>query len=194
MALTAKQKMFVFEYLIDLNATQAAIRAGYSSKTAKQIGEQNLSKLYMQQAIQAERSAREKRTLITADKVLTELANIAFCNGTEFAKIVEKKGMRPKINGNGEVVGQEEYTYQEVQLISTDQIDKNKKAAISCIKDTKFGIAVESCDKVKALELLGRHLKLFTDKTELTGKDGGPIQQEAVVVYLPEQKHDDDDS
>ncbi|WP_213431657.1 terminase small subunit, partial [Paenibacillus dendritiformis] len=76
MALTAKQKAFVQEYLIDLNATQAAIRAGYSAKTARKIGAENLTKPDIQKAIQEAMERREKRTEITQDRVLQELAKI----------------------------------------------------------------------------------------------------------------------
>lgn len=75
MALTAKQQIFVDEYLIDLNATQAAIRAGYSAKTARQIGEENLSKPVIASAIQAAMDKRAERTEITADYVLQSIVS-----------------------------------------------------------------------------------------------------------------------
>lgn len=74
--ITPKQQRFVEEYLVDLNATQAAIRAGYSRKTARQIGEQNLSKLDIQSAITKAREKRSERTQITVDRVLEEIARI----------------------------------------------------------------------------------------------------------------------
>ena len=76
--LPAKRQRFVEEYLIDLNATQAAIRAGYSAKTAGSIGEEILKKPEIQEAIQAAMKARSERTEITADRVLKELGRIAF--------------------------------------------------------------------------------------------------------------------
>lgn len=78
MALTAKQQRFVDEYLIDLNATQAAIRASYSKKTARQIADQNLSKLDIKAAIEKRMQSRSDRTGITQDKVLRKLAKIGF--------------------------------------------------------------------------------------------------------------------
>jgi len=74
--LEGKQDKFCEEYLIDLNATQAAIRAGYSEKTARQIGSQNLSKLDIQQAIAELKAVRSKRTKVTADEVVNTLADI----------------------------------------------------------------------------------------------------------------------
>lgn len=76
--LTDKQKMFVEEYLVDLNATQAAIRAGYSEKTAKQMGCENLSKPDVQDAIQKGMDKRTKRTRLEADSILNGIASIAY--------------------------------------------------------------------------------------------------------------------
>ena len=76
--MTAKQERFVQEYLVDLNATQAALRAGYSEKTARSIGAENLSKPDIEKAIADALEARRLRTEITQDRVLEELAAIAF--------------------------------------------------------------------------------------------------------------------
>ena len=78
MALTPKQKRFVAEYLVDLNATAAAKRAGYSQKTAHSIGQENLTKPEIQSAIQEEQTERQRRTKITQDMVLREAAKLAF--------------------------------------------------------------------------------------------------------------------
>lgn len=76
MALTPKQERFVAEYLIDLNATQAAIRAGYSQKTAGQIGEQNLKKLEIAEAIKAAMEKRADRNSVTQDEVISGLREL----------------------------------------------------------------------------------------------------------------------
>lgn len=75
--LTPKQAAFVHEYLVDLNATQAAIRAGYSKKTANRIATENLSKPVIQEALREAREAREKRSMITVEWVLAQIASIA---------------------------------------------------------------------------------------------------------------------
>lgn len=77
MALTARQQAFVDEYLIDLNATQAALRAGYSEKTAGSIGNENLKKHEIQEAISAERKKRAERTKVDQDYVIRKLKEIA---------------------------------------------------------------------------------------------------------------------
>lgn len=94
--LTEKQKRFCEEYLIDFNATQAALRAGYSPKTAYSIGDENLRKPEIQSEIQTLIQKRSERTGISADTVITELAKIAFSDteitGREKMKALELLG------------------------------------------------------------------------------------------------------
>ena len=87
LGLTPKQQRFVEEYLVDLNGAQAAIRAGYSPDTARQMATENLSKPYIQLAIAEERKAQQERTQVTADKVVTELALIAFADARELVEV-----------------------------------------------------------------------------------------------------------
>ena len=87
---TVKQRTFIQEYLIDLNATQAAIRAGYSKKTAQQVGSQNLSKLVIQTAIQKAMKQRSERTGITATKILEAIAEIGFADFNEDIRASDK--------------------------------------------------------------------------------------------------------
>lgn len=141
MALTPKQKAFVAEYLVDLNATAAAKRAGYSENRASELGYQLLQKTTVQAAIQKAMQDRERRTAITQDMVVLELAKVAFANGTDYAKV----------SGGG----------TRVDLTDTDRLTNDQRAAISCIKEGKFGIEVSTYDKVRALELLGKHLGIF---------------------------------
>lgn len=174
--LTEKQKKFVNEYLKDLNATQAAIRAGYSKKTADRIGNENLKKLEIQKYLEQRMKDREKRTEITQDQVVQELAKIALANGTDFVRIAIKTGYRDILNEAGEVIRKEPFEYQGVELLNTDEIPEEKRAAIAGIKQGANGIEVKLNDKVKALELLGRHLGMFKDKVELSGKVDSEIE------------------
>lgn len=87
LGLTEKQQRFVDEYLVDLNATQAAIRAGYSPHTANEQGAQLLAKLSVQHAVREARSAQQNRTAITADTVLMEIANIALADARELVEV-----------------------------------------------------------------------------------------------------------
>lgn len=117
--LTEKQKRFCEEYLIDLNATQSAIRAGYKNG---EIGRQLITKNNVLKYIEELRAEQSKRTEITADKVLEELGSVAF-------------------NRNIECIGR---------------------------------------DKVKALELIGQHLGMFTEKVEITKEEEIPKLLEAL--------------
>ena len=86
-ALEPRQECFVREYLIDLNATQAAIRAGYSEKTARQMGAENLSKPSIQAAIAKAQQERAERTGITADRALREAWNVAIADARELVQV-----------------------------------------------------------------------------------------------------------
>ena len=134
--LTEKQKKFCEEYLIDLNATKAAVRAGYSKKTANTIAAQNLAKLSVQKYISELQREQSERTRITADQVLEELAAIAFSDRTELARVVSRQG----------------------------ETAVTVKKAVSGVKQGRNGVEVSSYDKLRALELLGKHLGMFIDR------------------------------
>jgi phage terminase small subunit len=176
---TEKQKLFANEYLIDLNATRA-YKAVYKSVKNDETARTNSSRLLTNANVKnyiAERmKEREKRTEITQDMVLKELATIAFTNGTDFAKVVEKSIMQPVFDADGNKINETEVFYKAVELELTDNLTEDKKKAIACIKQTKFGIEVNACDKVKALELLGKHLGMFTDKVELSGSINNEVE------------------
>lgn len=143
--MTPKQKMFVLEYLKDLNATRAAIRAGYSEDTAKEIGCENLSKPNIQEAISEAMTERQTRTEVTADRVVLELAKIAFSDLKDFVNIKEGGvDIKPGDEVDGHVLA------EITETVTTS--GKTKKVKLH--------------DKMKALELLGRHLAMFMDKSE----------------------------
>lgn len=146
--MTKKQKRFIEEYLIDLNATQAAIRAGYSPDTAKSIGSENLTKPDIQARIAKAMAERSRRTGVNADRVVMELAKIAFVNAND-------------------VIDMETATVKAGAL-------PEDTAAIQSVKIKTFGEdglerEIKMADKLRALELLGRHLGMFKDKVELSG-------------------------
>lgn len=151
MALTPKQQLFVEEYLIDLNATQAAIRAGYSPNNADKIGSELLGKTRVSEAIKIAMAERSRRTGINQDRILAELAKIALVNPAR-------------------VVNFDEATIREDAL-------PEDLAAVASVKvkrfPTKDGEGIERevkfHDKNKALDLAGRHLGMFKDRLELSG-------------------------
>lgn len=167
--LTAKQQRFCDEYLIDLNATQAAIRAGYSKKTANEQGARLLVNVSIQKKISELQKEREKRTEITQDSVLHELALIAFAKASDYAKVVEKDAM-VEVEGNMIPVLDENdnpVKYRTVEPILTDELTEDQKKAIAVIKKGRDGFEIKPYSKIQALELLGRHLGMFTDKVEV---------------------------
>ena len=146
--LTEKQQRFVDEYLIDLNGTQAAIRAGYSVKTAQEQASRLLSNVMVQQAIAKRMAERSKRTGINQDRVVLELAKIAFVKMTDI------------VDDHGRIKG----TATDDDLACIESI-KYKES------DNEFGGSVERevkiGSKLKALELLGKHLGMWNDKLDL---------------------------
>lgn len=156
--LTAKQKQFCNEYLIDLNATQAAIRSGYSKKFAEAKSYAMLEKPQIKAYISEKMKVREHRTEITQDKVLQELAKIAFANTTDY---VEVKDM-----------GQ----YKMVSTKPTKDMTLDQVVAIASIKQGANGIEIKLHDKVRALEDIGRHLGMFKDKIEVSGSINNPYE------------------
>jgi len=158
--LTAKQKLFCHEYLIDLNATQAAIRAGYSEKTAYSIGNENLKKPEIAEYVAKCKQKRSERTQIDADWLLKRLADEA---EADVADLYNKAGGLkpvhewPEIWRKGLVAGldvHQEYTYE----------DGNK------VPDG-FIMKVKLSDRIKRLELIGKHVNIqaFKDKIEHSG-------------------------
>lgn len=134
--------------MIDLNATQAAIRAGYSPDTAKAIGCENLTKPDIRAHIDRAMAERSRRTGVNADRVVQELAKIAFVNTTD---VIDPK----------------------TATVKEDALPEDT-AAIQSVKVKTFGEdglerEIKMADKLKALEMLGRHLGMFKDKLELSG-------------------------
>lgn len=173
MALTPKQQRFCDEYLIDLNATQAAIRAGYSEKTAYRTGADNLRKPQIEEYIAKRQKELSMSTEITQERVIKELALIAFSNNADYAHVIEKK-MKAEVDGALVDVLDEDgkpVMYRTVEPVLTEELTEEQKRALAVIKKGRDGLEVKSCDKVKALELLGKHLGIFTDKIEANVND-----------------------
>lgn len=173
MALTDKQKRFCEEYLIDLNATQAAIRAGYSTKTAEQTASRLLRNVKVKEYIAKRQKELSRSTEITQERVIKELALIAFSNNADYAHVVEKK---MQVEAGGTLVDVldkdgKPVMYRTVEPVLTEELTEEQKRALAVIKKGREGLEVKSCDKVKALELLGKHLGIFTDKIEANVND-----------------------
>lgn len=149
--LTAKQQRFVGEYLIDLNATQAAIRAGYAPKYADRKGHELIENNRVSEAIKQAMAHRSRRTGITQDRVLRELARVAFVNAND--------------------------------VIDTDSATVRADATaddLACIQSVKVKVSesemgsssereIKLYDKMRALEMLGKHLGIFERRDHANG-------------------------
>lgn len=167
--LTDKQELFAKEYIVDLNATQAATRAGYSPKTAMEQGYQLLQKTSVQEAIKKAMDERSKRVEITADMVLKEFAKIGFSNISDYLKVkTDQRVVDYETTEDGRKVPIKECV-QAVELFDTETIERVKLDAVAEIKQTKDGIALKLHDKKGALDSIARHLGMFIDRQEVTG-------------------------
>lgn len=163
MKLTEKQERFCQEFVVDLNGTQAAIRAGYSPKTANRIASQLLSKLDIQERIAELQKEVAKEVKFSAVDAYREMVRHLTYDVKDFFRLEEK----PIVAG-GEVIG----SRQEVVLVDYDKLDGT---LIQEICQTANGIRIKLPCRQKALEMIGRKNGIFIDKKELTGKDGFPI-------------------
>lgn len=165
--LTPKQQRFVEEYLIDLNATQAAIRAGYSKKTADVQGPRLLGNVGVAAAISEAKAKREQRTQIDADWVLKRLE---LESDADLADLYDDSGALkpvkdwPMVWRKGLVAGIE--TTQEFEEVD------GRKVPAGLVHKVKLS------DRIKRLELIGKHVAVgaFAERHEHTGKNGGPIE------------------
>lgn len=164
--LTPKQQRFVEEYLIDLNATQAAIRSGYSEKTAKSIGQENLTKPDIQKAIEEAQNKRTEQAQIDAAYVLKRLVEI---DQMDVLDIMDNQMKIRPVNEWPKVWRQYVVNLENLELSDGE----------GCFKKIKWP------DKVKNLELLGRHVSVgaFKDKIEHLGDPNNPINMSLKVVF-----------
>lgn len=160
--MTPKQARFVEEYLIDLNATQAAIRAGYSERTAAKQGTQLLAKTSIAAAIQEAKEKRSAATNITAETVMRELYRLAT---VDVAQAYDEQGNLKPIHEIPEDVRR---AIAGVEVVT----EKSEEGESSYTKKLKFW------DKNRSLELLGKHVNVqaFKERIEHSGEGGGPVK------------------
>lgn len=165
--LTPLQEAFVNEYMIDFSPTKAYIRAGGKKENAKN-GCRVLNEPAVQEELAKRKAQISKKYELTQDRIINELIKIAFADRTEISKLVEEN----KVDRYGNVVTDEEgnpVKELKVKLTVTDLLTSFEKGAISGYKQTKKGIEVSTYDKMKALELLGKHIGMFDDRLHVTG-------------------------
>lgn len=168
-SLTAKQRRFVEEYLVDLNATQAAVRAGYSKKTARQVGAENLTKPVIRAAIDEAQKARSERTGITATKVLQEYAHIAFA---DIRRVVKWEG-------------------NTLTLKDSRELSEADAAAISEVSQSSNGdMRVKFHSKSSALDSIAKHLGMFIERKHHMFKPIEDMTADELRIFLGEDEDD----
>lgn len=164
--MTEKQKRFVEEYLIDLNATQAAIRAGYSPRNADKIGSELLGKTRVFDAIQDAMAERSKRVGINQDRILMELAKIALVNPKDVVDF-----------NNATIL--EDATPDDLAAVASVKVKRfPTKNGEGIEREIKF------YDKTKAIDLAGRHLGMFKDKLELSGMEAEKSKLDDLIQQM----------
>ncbi|WP_162660683.1 terminase small subunit [Tuwongella immobilis] len=153
--LTPKQERFCQEYIVDLNASAAARRAGYSHRTAGSIGEELLRKPEISARIRELKDEQARRTQITADQVLAELARIAYIDPR---KLFHPDGSLRSISDLDE---------DTARAIAAIDIEERLSGRDPVIRTTK---KIKLWNKVEALDRLARHFGLFTEKVEVNSK------------------------
>ena len=167
--LNTRQRAFVAEYVQDFNATQAAIRVGYSSATAGSIAGQLLQTPKIREAIDTASAVRTARTDFKGDKVVAEMSALAHSDLSHYV-----------IDDLGNVTladGAPPDAMKAVQSI--------KKKIKTTVKDgastTEYDVELRLWDKPTPLKLMGRHVGLFPDKVEVTGPGGGALQVQGMT-------------
>jgi len=186
--LSSKQERFRDEYLLDFNITQAYLRAGYKAKnenSAGAAGKRLFETPKMQKAIQEKMKLRQEKFDITEDKVIQEIACIAFSNISDYLKVED-------ISIGKSEDGEKDLYEQIVKIYTTDGMDRKKTAAIAGIKQTKHGIELKLHDKVTALTLLCKHFGILTDKLDLSGNINNThmeLTKEELEILWEEYEH-----
>jgi len=185
--LTQKQILFCKEYIIDWNATRAAKAAGYSERTARKIGSENLTKPDIWKQIEREKKAREFRTEITADRVLQETALVAFSDIKNYIEIGEDGQITTKTWN--EVP---DHLSRAIESISEDRVIRENPDGSQIIVHDKYKFKLHS--KIRALDLLHKHLGLTAEQRFRLdgGEDGQPIEFTIKYVHTNGAKPTDD--
>jgi len=186
MPLTARQTRFVQEYLVDLNGTQAAIRAGYSARTADQQAARLLANVRIAAAVREAQAKREERTEISADRVLRRWWAIATADPQELMQL--RRAPCPdcgtpdepnpgcgKCHGEGVV---------QPWFRDTRRLTGDARLLFAGVKTTKDGIEVKVHDQMRATEMVARHLGMFVERQQTLGADGKPVDPVRPVLTI----------
>lgn len=171
MELTPKQAAFVREYLIDLNATQAAIRAGYSPKTAQEQSARLLSNAMVKAEVEKASAKRAEKLEISAERVLTEISRMAFYDPLDLIEIIREAlpdeiADGVELSDDGKVITGLR-TARDIKFLP----ENVRRAIVGWGYDRNQNFTIKLADKSKALDQLARHLALYNDKVEVSVTD-----------------------
>lgn len=189
--LNGRQQLFVLEYLIDRNAEQAAIRAGYSPRYARGNAHKLVANSGIAEEIQRLGAKTAAKLEITRENIMQELAAVGFARVTDFVQVETVPTSRPLIHPiTGEVLSFAGEA-QQVRIVDTAELPEGKAAALASIKQGANGIEVKLHDKVRALELLGKAVGVF-DSGRDTSTETTNNLFEAIVESAQEELETDD--
>ncbi len=174
--LTDKQTTFIDEYLVDLNGTQAAIRAGYSARTANRAAPGLLKNPAIQAAVSLRMKNREKRTMITQDRVLQEYARLGFFDPR---KLFDAQGVPKSITDLDDDTAA---VLAGLEVMDIYTVSGDDRVFVGYLKKYKLA------DKKGALDSIAKHLGMFKERHEHTGKDGDPINLDLSSLTVEELK------
>lgn len=189
--LNGRQQLFVLEYLVDRNAEQAAIRAGYSPRYARGNAHKLVANSGIAEEIQRLGAKTAAKLEITRENIMQELAAVGFARVTDFVQVETVPTSRPLIHPiTGEVLSFAGEA-QQVRIVDTAELPEGKAAALASIKQGANGIEVKLHDKVRALELLGKAVGVF-DSGRDTSTEATNNLFEAIVESAQEELETDD--
>ncbi|HIZ55368.1 MAG TPA: terminase small subunit [Firmicutes bacterium] len=162
------QKLFCDEYLLDFNAAAAARRSGYGTSSGYRLLQMPACTSYIQKKIQE----RKEKIQVTEQDIIGELSSIAFAKATDYLQITEQDTGK-----------------QVLQAIPAEQLSAGQRAAVEYVRQTSAGISVKLHDKVRALELLGKHIGLFAVKPSVKPSE----DLEVHVEYGSNESQDTDE-
>ena len=171
-----RQWLFCQEFVVDENAAQAAIRAGYGEKGAKQQAARMLPNVDLQRALAALRAARAQRLEITADRVVQELALVAF---SDIGQVMDFTGANVKLRPANAI---QEQARRALASMKVKRYLEGHGDDAREVEVTEF----KFWDKLSALLKLGQHLGMFTHQVEHTGENGGAIPIRIVSIEIAE--------
>lgn len=180
-----KHERLCQEYLIDLNQTEAAKRAKYSANTAAQQASRLFNNVKIQARIAELMAQRNERTRVTQDRVVKELAMLGFSDLQNYITI-------DALTGAIQAKGFEDMPPNESRALKAIKEDRAIKEDANGKGVTVYDkVSFVMHDKIRALEILARHLGMLVERHELMGEDGGPIKIEYVLVKTKKHKGND---